>query len=110
MVAQEIPTLERTPTLEHRYEIRYGFDSWIDRKWYYVRNIEQTSKRLVNLTPRATYVVEIRAISPGGFGEWSERMKFVAADRSVLDPHEDDASSSSDDEEGTVTVFEYAET
>ena len=55
-------------------------------------------------------MVEIRAISPGGFGEWSERMKFVAADRSVLDPHEDDASSSSDDEEGTVTVFEYAET
>ena len=55
-------------------------------------------------------MVEIRAISPGGFGEWSERMKFVAADRNVLDPHEDDASSSSDDEEGTVTVFEYAET
>ena len=96
------------------YELRFGFDSWIDRKWYYVKSIVGTEKRLSNLTPRATYVAEIRAISPGGFGEWSDRVKFIAADRDVLKDHDDvddddDDDDTSSDEEGTVTVIEYTE-
>ena len=93
------------------YELRYGLDSWIDRKWYYIRNINETSKRLVNLTPRTTYVVEIRAISPGGFGEWSDRIKFLTKDCARRGDDDDDSSSSSDDEDesSSVTVIEYTE-
>ena len=99
------------------YEVRYGFDRWLDLKWTTASS--ETPCLRVELSPSTAYVAEVRAASPGGFGPWSARLKFRTSDV-VLScetraTSNDDVSSSESDDDGNAAAVdenravEYAE-
>lgn len=88
------------------FEVRYGLNRWLDLKWTNV--ISETPSLHLELRPSTAYVAEVRAISPGGVGPWSARLKFTtssavtknAAMKTDGDDEESSDSGSSSSEEG----------